>query len=135
MLELVSLRCIIVDDNASFLAASRAVLHGREVKVVAVAKTVAGGLQCAEEHTPDLILVDIDLGDESGFDLARQLACRAQAAPADVILISTHPEDDFADLIAESPVLGFVSKSDLSIRAIEEVLRRADSGAIADGSG
>jgi DNA-binding NarL/FixJ family response regulator len=126
MLALMPLRCLIVDDNASFLAASRAVLHRQEVIVVAVARTVAEGLERAEELTPDLILVDIDLGEESGFELAWQLAGRAHAARCDVILISTHAEDDFADLIAESPALGFVSKSDLSRGAIEEVLRRSD---------
>jgi DNA-binding NarL/FixJ family response regulator len=117
-----------VDDNGAFLAASRAVLQGRDMSVVAVAKTVAEGLKRAEELTPDLILVDINLGEESGFDLARQLARRGNGTAADVILISTHPEDDFADLIADSPALGFVSKSDLSTQAIEEVLRRSDSG-------
>jgi DNA-binding NarL/FixJ family response regulator len=121
------LRCLIVDDNASFLAASRAVLHRQGVSVVGVASTVAEGLLRAEELTPDLILVDIDLGEESGFELARQLACRFHVSPADIIFISAHPEDDFADLIGESPALGFVSKSDLSRSAIEVVLGRVES--------
>jgi DNA-binding NarL/FixJ family response regulator len=128
ILLIVSLRCLIVDDNASFLAASRAVLQGQGVCVVGVARTVAEGLQRADELTPDLILVDIDLGEESGFDLARQLAGRVRVSPVDVILISTHPEDDFAELIGESPALGFVPKSDLSRSAIEIVLSRFDSG-------
>lgn len=123
------MRCLIVDDNASFLAASRSVLHGQGMSVVGVATTVAEGLQRAEELTPDLILVDIDLGEESGFELARQLASRFHVAPADIIFISAHPEDDFADLIGESPALGFVSKSDLSRSAIEVVLGRVGSGA------
>lgn len=122
MLMLVSLRCLIVDDNASFLAASRAVLQGQGVSVVGVASTVAEGLKRAEELTPNVILVDIDLGEENGFDLARKLAGGNHAAPFDVILISTHPEDDFADLIGESPARGFVSKSELSRTAIEVVL-------------
>jgi DNA-binding NarL/FixJ family response regulator len=124
MLMFVSFRCLIVDDNASFLAASRTVLQGQGVIVVGIARTVAEGLQRADELAPDLILVDIDLGEESGFDLARQLAGRDHGAPANVILISTHPEDDFADLIGESPALGFVPKSDLSRSAIEMVLAR-----------
>jgi DNA-binding NarL/FixJ family response regulator len=135
ILVLVPLRCLIVDDNTSFLAASCAVLQGREVSVVAVANSLAEGLERADELAPDLILVDIDLGEESGFDLARQLACRAHATPADVILISTHPEDDFADLIAESPALGFVSKSDLSAGAIAEVLGRSYIGRSREASG
>jgi len=41
-----------------------------------------------------------------------------------VILISTHAEQDYRDLIAESPVLGFVAKSALSARAILDLLER-----------
>jgi CheY-like chemotaxis protein len=129
MLVSVSFRCLIVDDNASFLAASQAVLQGQGVSVVGVARTVAEGLERADELRPDLILVDIDLGEESGFDLARKLAGRAQGgSDVDIILISAHPEDDFADLIGESPALGFVPKSDLSRSAIEVVLGRLDGG-------
>jgi DNA-binding NarL/FixJ family response regulator len=121
--EGVPFRCVIVDDNESFLAASRTVLQGQGMSVIGVARTVAEGLRCARELTPDLLLVDIDLGEGSGFDLAQQLADRVDGIPPDVILISAHPEDDFEDLIRESPAVGFVSKSDLSKRAIEEVLR------------
>jgi DNA-binding NarL/FixJ family response regulator len=113
-----------VDDNESFLAASSAVLQRQGVCVIAMARTVAEGLLSAEEHTPDLILTDIDLGDESGFDLVRQLAGSVRAAPGKVILISAHPEDDFADLVSESHAVGFISKSDLSKPAIEAILGR-----------
>jgi DNA-binding NarL/FixJ family response regulator len=121
MLIFVSFSCLIVDDNSSFLAASQSVLQGQGVRVVGVARTVAEGLQRVHELKPDLVLVDIDLGEESGFDLARRLAARDHGGVS-IILISTHPEDDFADLIVESPALGFVPKSDLSRSAIELVL-------------
>jgi hypothetical protein len=62
------------------------------------------------------VLVDIDLGGESGFELARQLE------GARVILISTHAERDYADLIEASPAIGFLAKSDLSASAILEIL-------------
>jgi FixJ family two-component response regulator len=67
--------------------------------------------------------VDIDLGGESGFDLARRLD-RDGDRSSSVILISTHGEEDFADLIAESPALGFLSKPRLSAAAIGEILAR-----------
>jgi two-component system, NarL family, nitrate/nitrite response regulator NarL len=38
-----------------------------------------------------------------------------------VILISTHTEDDYADLIAETPAAGFVPKSELSALAIRKL--------------
>lgn len=86
-----------------------------------VASTGAEALREAEQLRPDVTLLDIDLGAESGFDLARRLAEDGQA-PSALILISTHAEADFADLIAESPVAGFLSKSDLSAEAIRHLL-------------
>ncbi len=69
---------------------------------------------------PDLILVDIGLGDESGFDLARLLARDDLAA--EVILISTGAEADYAELIDDSPAAGFLPKSDLSLHGISRLL-------------
>jgi two-component system, NarL family, nitrate/nitrite response regulator NarL len=119
----VPLRCLIVDDNACFMEASRTLLEKQGISVVGVAMTAAEGLQGAEELEPDVVLVDIDLGADSGFDLARLLADEGGPVASKVILISTHSEEDFADLVAESPALGFLAKSDLSARAIEDLLR------------
>ena len=71
---------------------------------------------------PDVILVDIGLGDESGFDLARLLAQDGQGGGAEVILISTGAEADYTELIAESPAAGFLAKSELSARGISRIL-------------
>jgi DNA-binding NarL/FixJ family response regulator len=116
-------RCLIVDDNASFLEASRTLLERQGMSVVGAATTAAEGLQRVEELEPDVVLVDIDLGADSGFELARAMTDGAGHAPSKVILISTHPEEDFADLVAESPALGFLGKCDLSTEAIEDLLR------------
>jgi DNA-binding NarL/FixJ family response regulator len=117
------LRCLIVDDNLSFLEASRNLLVGQGVCVIGVAATASDGLRQAAELTPDVVLVDIDLGRESGFDLAREIAGQAAVRTPGVILISTHVEEDYIDLVAESPALGFVAKENLSKQAIETVLR------------
>jgi DNA-binding NarL/FixJ family response regulator len=71
---------------------------------------------------PQVVLVDISLGGESGFDLARRLAGYRRGGGPAVILISTHAEADFADLIAESPAAGFVPKPELSAQAIRRIL-------------
>ena len=119
------LRCLIVDDNAAFLAAARTILEGREFTIIAEATNAAEALQRAEEMEPDLVLLDIDLGEDSGFSVARQLVARTGNAHPKLILISAHPEDDFADLIADSPVLGFIPKSELSPVTIDELLSSA----------
>jgi DNA-binding NarL/FixJ family response regulator len=117
------LRLLIVDDNAHFLNAARGLLDGEEMSVVGVATTSAEGLRLAAELRPDVTLVDIDLGEESGFDMARRLK-EANFASVQVILTSAYPEEDFAELIKGSPAIAFVAKSELSASAITESLRR-----------
>jgi DNA-binding NarL/FixJ family response regulator len=117
-----SLRSLIVDDNGRFLAAARNLLEREGIEVVGVAATGTQALQLANELRPDVALVDIDLGDESGFDVARQLV--DTPGGGHVVLISSYAERDFAELIAASPAVGFLSKSDLSARSINELLER-----------
>lgn len=121
-----SLRCLIVDDNAEFLEAARELLQREGMDVVGVASTGADALQRAAELHPDVTLVDIYLGQESGFDVARRLAERAPGAPSPVILISTYAAADLADIIATSPAVGFLSKSELSRTAVHAVLGLTD---------
>lgn len=117
-----SLRCLVVDDSAQFLASARTLLEREGIAVVGVASTIVDALRCTEELEPDVVLVDINLGDESGFELARRLdeRKRTQAPPAErpeIILVSTHA-DDFGELIAASRARGYLDKSDLSAHAI-----------------
>ena len=114
------LRCLLVDDNASFLDAATALLEREGVTVVGVASDTAGALRKTKELRPGVVLVDIMLGRESGIDLAHRLAEATPDGPA-IILISTHAEEDFVDLIQEAPVAGFVPKSVLSASAIRRL--------------
>jgi DNA-binding NarL/FixJ family response regulator len=118
----VALRCLIVDDSAGFIDAARNLLEQEGIRVVGVASTTAEALERAKEVRPEVALIDIDLGRDSGFDLARRLVAEAGIGPARVILISTHAKEEFADLIEASPVRGFLSKSDLSASAIRDML-------------
>src|SRR6202035_5240077 len=68
------LRCMLVDDNDAFLEAASVLLEREGLTVVGVASSIAEALRQARALRPDLILVDIGLGDESGFDLAQLLA-------------------------------------------------------------
>jgi DNA-binding NarL/FixJ family response regulator len=117
-----TLRCLIVDDSPRFLDAARGLLERQGLMVVGVASSCAEALQQATELRPDVALLDIDLGGESGFDLARQLSREAHLACTRMILVSTHAEQDYADLIAASPALGFLPKSGLSADAIRALI-------------
>ena len=120
--EAMMLRCLIVDDSPRFLDAARGLLERQGVTVVGVASNGAEALQRAVELRPDVTLLDIDLGGESGLELARRLHDQAGQVPAPVILISTHAEQDYAELIAASPAIGFLSKTALSADAIRDLL-------------
>jgi DNA-binding NarL/FixJ family response regulator len=124
----VSVRCLIVDDNARFCESTRGLLEDEGIVVVGVASTGAEAIRIAEELEPDVALVDIDLGDESGFDVARSLAAAGRRPPR-VILISTHDEREVAELVDASPAIGFVAKIDLGGDAIRALL--ADAGGAA----
>jgi DNA-binding NarL/FixJ family response regulator len=128
MLCLVALRCLIVDNNAGFLAAARDLLSRQGITVVGIASSGSEALRRTDELRPDVALVDIELGDESGFDVA-QLLAGASPEPLPVVLISSYAENDFLDLVAASPAVGFVSKPDLSGKAISDVLGLTSDGA------
>jgi DNA-binding NarL/FixJ family response regulator len=120
MLGRVAVRCLIVDDSTRFVELARSLLEQHGIDVVATAGSSAEALARAAELHPDVVLVDIDLGGESGFELTRRLASTERLS---VILISTHAEVDFTDLIEASPALGFIPKAELSAQAIEDLVR------------
>jgi DNA-binding NarL/FixJ family response regulator len=120
------LRCLIVDDNARFLEAARASLGCQGVEVVGVATTAEETLRQAAALRPDVALVDIGLGEESGFEVARRLVEVLPDLRMRIVLISTRGEDEYADMVAASPAVGFLSKSRLSAGALRELLVRGD---------
>jgi CheY-like chemotaxis protein len=119
-----ALRCLLVDDNDAFLETARDLLEREGMQVAGVASNIAGALRQVRTLRPDVILVDIGLGDESGFELARLLAADGQGGRAGVILISAQAETDYSDLIAESPAAGFLPKPELSAQRIRQILGR-----------
>jgi len=112
------LRCLIVDDSPAFLEAARRLLEQEGAVVVGVASSGEEAVRLAPEVRPDVTLVDIDLGDEDGIALADRLAASDGQPAGKLILISTHGEDEFADLIQGSTAIGFIPKSALSVEAI-----------------
>lgn len=116
------MRCVIVDDSPDFVNAARGLLEHNGIAVVGVASNSAEALRCFEELCPDVILVDVNLGGENGFELAEQLHRSGLPTPPPVILISTHAEQDLADMIATSPAVGFLGKINLTPDAIRDLV-------------
>jgi DNA-binding NarL/FixJ family response regulator len=122
-----AVRTVIVDDNLEFLGTARCLLQSEGVDVVGVASTGIDALRSVEAHRPDVVLLDIDLGDENGFGVAERLSA-ATGPRTRVVLISSYAEQDFGDLIEASPAIGFVSKSRLSAHALVELLHHHEPG-------
>jgi DNA-binding NarL/FixJ family response regulator len=121
------MRCLIVDDSAGFVDAARGLLECEGLSVVGVASTSGEALRLFETLRPEVTLVDINLGGESGFELAEQLHRVGGLTPSPVVLISTHAAQDFADMIETSPAVGFLSKSSLTGAAIRDLVDGSNS--------
>jgi DNA-binding NarL/FixJ family response regulator len=121
------LRCLIVDDNASFREEMRGLLAEQGLDVIGGAGSAADARRQIAELRPDVALIDIDLGGESGLELARRLREQpGRGAVRHVILISTHDEAEYADLIEASSATGFLAKIDLSAATIREMVAAVD---------
>jgi DNA-binding NarL/FixJ family response regulator len=119
------LRCVLVDDNNASLEEARLLLEQEGMTVVGIAANTEEALQQARALCPDVVLVDIALGDQNGFYLVRRLAEPSSCGPMTAIMFSTHSAVDYADLIFESPAAGFLPKEELSATAIRRVLGRS----------
>ena len=115
-----AVRCLIVDDNRRFLRAARTLLEREGLTISGVAVTSADALRQAAALRPDVVLVDVALGDESGFELTRRLV--ADDGHRAVILISTRSQAELAEAIGLSPAAGFLAKSELCADAIRSLL-------------
>jgi DNA-binding NarL/FixJ family response regulator len=118
----VPLRCLIVDDNPRFGEEARSLLEHEGISVVGVAASGDEAVRLVEALDPDLALVDISLGKESGFDVALQLMNRSNSGSPAVIFVSTYDEREFSRRIAASPALGFIAKTKLSAERIRRLL-------------
>jgi DNA-binding NarL/FixJ family response regulator len=122
------MRCLVVDDSASFRDAACRMLARGGVDVVASATNSCDAVQLCRELQPDVAVVDVMLGPESGFDLAQQLQNSELPRRPAVVLVSTYAEQDLTEMIETSPAVGFLPKSALSVAAIENLVATALPG-------
>ncbi len=116
------IRCLVVDDQPEFLENVRHLLNGQGISVVGVAANSAEAIERAADLQPDVVLIDVHLGEESGLQLAGRIAALDQADSPRVILISTYPKDDLVGALPTGPTIEFVSKTDLSAITIRTAL-------------
>jgi DNA-binding NarL/FixJ family response regulator len=111
---------LIVDDHDGFRAFARALLESEGFEVVGEAGNGASALSAVEALGPDLVLLDVQLPDLDGFEVARRLA--ADEHPPAVVLISTRDAASYRRRLAETSAQGFISKGELSAAALASVL-------------
>ncbi len=113
-------RCLLVDDNEDFLASAVRLLRSQGLEVAGCASSGEQALELFESLRPDIVLVDVELGDEDGVELAERLRKRSRSS--EVILISAYGREEIAELIAPTSAAGFLPKSSLSADAIAELI-------------
>lgn len=111
---------LIVDDHAEFRAAARALLEAEGFEVVGEAGHGLEAVTRADQLRPDVVLLDIQLPDLSGFEVARRLASVAQ--PPQVVLISSRDATTYGSQLSMRHARGFLAKGDLSGAAVTALL-------------
>ncbi len=104
---------LIVDDHPSFRSSARAMLESEGFDVIGEAADGASALAAVDELAPDVVVLDVQLPDMSGFDVCAELVRRNAATP-EVILVSSRDVSDYGELVAASCACGFVAKGELS---------------------
>jgi DNA-binding NarL/FixJ family response regulator len=118
----VATRVLIVDDHPSFRASARAILESDGFEVVGEADSGASALIAIDALEPDVVLLDIQLPDMTGFDICAVVeGTDGKAGPA-IVLVSSRDLDDYGELVENSCARGFVPKAELSGQAIAALL-------------
>jgi DNA-binding NarL/FixJ family response regulator len=111
---------LIVDDHPSFRTSARRILQDAGYDVVGEAADGESGLAAAQSLHPAVVLLDVQLPDLDGFDVAERLT-RGDDAPA-VVMTSSRDAGDFTGMVTRSGARGFVAKNELSGPALDELL-------------
>lgn len=122
-----SAQCLLVDDNTVFLTAMRHLLERGGVTVVGTASNSVDAVARARESRPDVVLVDVRLGADSGFDVAERIETSARSETEwqpTIVLLSSHTQDEFSERMAAHPSLGFLDKTTLSAEKVRSLISR-----------
>jgi CheY-like chemotaxis protein len=116
----VPMKVLIVDDHPSFRAAARLLLEHEGFEIVGEAEDGLSGIEATCELTPDVVLLDVNLPDIDGFDVASRIC--THAAHPKIVMVSSRDPREFGPLVRRSGAQGFISKGDLTGQALAALL-------------
>lgn len=103
---------LIVDDHAGFRRTARTLLESEGYDVVGEAGSVAEAIELVERLRPDVILLDVQLPDGDGFEVANRVRCNGDCPV--VVLTSSRDASEYGNLVGACGAKGFVPKGELS---------------------
>jgi DNA-binding NarL/FixJ family response regulator len=113
---------LIVDDHPSFRSTARALLAADGFEIVGEAEDGTSALAAVKRLRPEVVLLDVQLPDMNGFEVAAEL-CRQNGNGPQVVLTSSRDAADFGPLVPQCGAIGFVPKAELSGAVLRAVLR------------
>ena len=113
---------LIVDDHATFRSFARGLLESDGFEVIGEVEDGASAIEAATTLEPDVVLLDVQLPDLSGFEVARRLTADGIRT---IVLISSRDASSYGDQIESSGAVGFVPKAELSGDAVRALLAEA----------
>jgi DNA-binding NarL/FixJ family response regulator len=114
---------LIVDDHETFRSFARALLESEGFEVIGEAEDGTSGVEAVEALAPDLVVLDVQLPDITGFQVLERL--RADGVPTAVVLTSSRDASSYGDQVDSSGAVGFIPKAELSGQAIRALLDEA----------
>lgn len=124
-----ALTTLIVDDHELFRSTARMLLEASGYAVVGEAGDGATAVHEAGRLHPDLVVLDVQLPDTTGFDVSRRIVGDGLAGR--VVLVSSRTAAEYGDLIDGSGAIGFITKDELSGANLALVLANGAPHAIA----
>jgi DNA-binding NarL/FixJ family response regulator len=116
-------KVLVVDDHPTFRSFARELLVSEGFEVIGEAADGTSAVELATALRPDLILLDVQLPDLSGFEVVERLLAAGARIP--VVLTSSRDASSYGDRVASSGAKGFVPKAELSAQALRALLKEA----------
>jgi DNA-binding NarL/FixJ family response regulator len=120
-----STTALVVDDHAGFRTSARFLLEMEGFEVVGEAADGASAVAAVAQLRPDLVLLDVQLPDIQGYDVARQIFERGLNPR--IVLVSSRDESDYGDNVRTSGAVGFLNKAELSGDRLRALLEKDPS--------